>query len=115
MAANELYPTAIRNLGISAMSTASRIGSILAPQLFKLNDFFLSLPYLVLLVLCIIDIISFEMIIPETKGRHLENHLPPKEQRLFGKRVPTQMRIADELDLTVEHPLSNEKVVEQAI
>lgn len=40
---NELYPTAVRNLAVSAVSTMSRIGSMFSPQLFylvSLNQYF---------------------------------------------------------------------------
>uniref|UniRef100_A0A1I7WM31 Solute carrier family 40 protein n=1 Tax=Heterorhabditis bacteriophora TaxID=37862 RepID=A0A1I7WM31_HETBA len=84
--ANELYPTAVRNLAISAMSTSSRLGTIFAPQLFYLGDIALYLPYFVLLCLSMFDFIVFQCYIPETKGKRLENHLPPKEQRLFYKK-----------------------------
>ncbi|EFP10276.1 hypothetical protein CRE_27932 [Caenorhabditis remanei] len=37
---NELYPTAVRNVAVSAVSTMSRIGSMFSPQLFYLvSDF----------------------------------------------------------------------------
>lgn len=36
MMVNELYPTAVRNLAVSAVSTMSRIGSMFSPQLFYL-------------------------------------------------------------------------------
>ena len=40
MMVNELYPTAVRNLAVSLVSTMSRIGSMFSPQLFYLvSDF----------------------------------------------------------------------------
>ncbi|CAL2041558.1 unnamed protein product [Caenorhabditis brenneri] len=83
---NELYPTAVRNLAVSAVSTMSRIGSMFSPQLFYLKDVAEWLPYAVLMAFQVVDLIIFCFFIPETKGVHLENHLPPKHKRIFGKR-----------------------------
>ncbi|CAI5449099.1 unnamed protein product [Caenorhabditis angaria] len=80
---NELYPTAVRNLAVSAVSTMSRIGSMFSPQLFYLADYADWIPYAVLFGLQIYDLVVFSIFIPETKGVHLENHLPPKNQRIF--------------------------------
>ncbi|CAI2350950.1 unnamed protein product [Caenorhabditis sp. 36 PRJEB53466] len=83
---NELYPTAVRNLAVSAVSTMSRIGSMFSPQLFYLSDIAEWIPYAVLFAFQLLDLIIFCVFIPETKGVHLENHLPPKHKRIFGKR-----------------------------
>uniref|UniRef100_A0A1I7T0J3 MFS domain-containing protein n=1 Tax=Caenorhabditis tropicalis TaxID=1561998 RepID=A0A1I7T0J3_9PELO len=83
---NELYPTAVRNLAVSAVSTMSRIGSMFSPQLFYLIDIAEWIPYAVLVGFQLVDLIIFCIFIPETKGVHLENHLPPKHKRIFGKR-----------------------------
>ncbi|CAB3409431.1 unnamed protein product [Caenorhabditis bovis] len=84
---NELYPTAVRNIAVSAVSTFSRVGSMFSPQLFYLSDITEWLPYAVLFILQTLDLISFCIVIPETKGVHLENHLPPKHKRIFGKHT----------------------------
>ncbi|KAK6758090.1 hypothetical protein RB195_015731 [Necator americanus] len=86
MITNELFPTAIRNIAASALSVSSRVGTIFAPQLFYLGDVLPVLPYVVLLVLSSIDCICFQVFLPETKGANLENHLPPKEQRMFYRK-----------------------------
>uniref|UniRef100_A0A8R1E3M1 Major facilitator superfamily (MFS) profile domain-containing protein n=1 Tax=Caenorhabditis japonica TaxID=281687 RepID=A0A8R1E3M1_CAEJA len=84
---NELYPTAVRNLAVAAVSTMSRIGSMFSPQLFYLSDYAEWIPYAVLVVFQLVDLLVFCIFIPETKGVHLENHLPPKHKRIFGKRA----------------------------
>ncbi|KIH51895.1 hypothetical protein ANCDUO_18009 [Ancylostoma duodenale] len=86
MITNELFPTAVRNIAVSALSVASRLGTIIAPQLFYLADVLPVLPYMVLLVLSLLDCISFQFFLPETKGTNLENHLPPKDQRIFYRK-----------------------------
>ncbi|PIO66350.1 transporter, major facilitator family protein [Teladorsagia circumcincta] len=86
MITTELFPTAIRNIASSALAVSSRFGTIIAPQLFYLADISPVLPYFVLLTVSIIDCICFQVILPETKGRNLENHLPPKEERIFNRQ-----------------------------
>ncbi|EFP06198.1 hypothetical protein CRE_13157 [Caenorhabditis remanei] len=87
MMVNELYPTAVRNLAVSLVSTMSRIGSIFSPQLFYLSDYAEWIPYAVLLGCQFYDFIVLSIFLPETKGVVLENHLPPKNKRIFGKRA----------------------------
>lgn len=101
MMVNELYPTAVRNLAVSAVSTMSRIGSMFSPQLFYLvsilythlkisleiqSDYAEWIPYAVLFSCQLYDFIVLSLFLPETKGVILENHLPPKHKRIFGKR-----------------------------
>ncbi|GMR59230.1 hypothetical protein PMAYCL1PPCAC_29425, partial [Pristionchus mayeri] len=81
MTATELYPTSVRNLGCSALSMSSRIGTILGPPLFYLGDLHSSYPYLALSLLVLIDFLAFSFNLPETKGMLLENHLPPRDKR----------------------------------
>ncbi|CCD65923.1 Major facilitator superfamily (MFS) profile domain-containing protein [Caenorhabditis elegans] len=83
---NELYPTAVRNLAVSAVSTMSRVGGMFSPQLFYLSDIAEWIPYAVLVGFQLVDLVLFCITIPETKGVHLENHLPPEHKRIFGKR-----------------------------
>ncbi|VDL73429.1 unnamed protein product [Nippostrongylus brasiliensis] len=88
MITNELFPTAVRNIAVSALGVSSRLGTILAPQIFELSEILPVLPYAVLLVLAVVDCICFQVFLPETKGKSLENHLPPKEKRiLYRKRT----------------------------
>ncbi|KAF1758896.1 hypothetical protein GCK72_015356 [Caenorhabditis remanei] len=87
MMVNELYPTAVRNLAVSLVSTMSRIGSMFSPQLFYLSDYAEWIPYAVLLGCQFYDFIVLSIFLPETKGVVLENHLPPKNKRIFGKRA----------------------------
>uniref|UniRef100_A0A183G7T4 MFS domain-containing protein n=1 Tax=Heligmosomoides polygyrus TaxID=6339 RepID=A0A183G7T4_HELPZ len=87
MITNELFPTAVRNIAVSALSVSSRLGTIIAPQLFYLTDILPVLPYFVLLLVSVLDCVCFQVFLPETKGTNLENHMPPKEQRIFyGKQ-----------------------------
>ncbi|CAO4375210.1 unnamed protein product [Caenorhabditis nigoni] len=89
MMVNELYPTAVRNLAVSAVSTMSRIGSMFSPQLFYLSDYSEWIPYVVLFACQFYDWIIMWCFLPETKGVVLENHLPPKHKRIFRNRTET--------------------------
>ncbi|CAP35927.2 Protein CBG18486 [Caenorhabditis briggsae] len=89
MMVNELYPTAVRNLAVSAVSTMSRIGSMFSPQLFYLSEYSEWIPYVVLFACQFYDWIIMWCFLPETKGVVLENHLPPKHKRIFKNRTET--------------------------
>ncbi|EGT47326.1 hypothetical protein CAEBREN_31345 [Caenorhabditis brenneri] len=84
---NELYPTAVRNLAVSAVSTMSRFGNMFSAQAFYLSDIAEWIPYALLFSCQLYDFIILSVFLPETKGVHLENHLPPKHKRIFGKRT----------------------------
>ncbi|CAO4375205.1 unnamed protein product [Caenorhabditis nigoni] len=89
MMVNQLYPTAVRNFAVSAVSTMSRIGSMFSPQLFYLSDYSEWIPYVVLFACQFYDWIIMWCFLPETKGVVLENHLPPKHKRIFKNRTKT--------------------------
>lgn len=82
---NELFPTPVRNLSYSFGQLFSRLGVVLAPQLFFLADVWTPMPFLAMFVLAIVDLVLFHFNVTETKGKPLSEHMPPKEQRLFYK------------------------------
>ncbi|KHJ86971.1 hypothetical protein OESDEN_13264 [Oesophagostomum dentatum] len=86
MITNELFPTAIRNIAVSALFLSSRIGTIIAPQLFYLAHALPALPYLVLLVLSFTDLICFQFFLPETKGVSMSDHMPPKTKWILYRK-----------------------------
>ncbi|KAK6039239.1 hypothetical protein COOONC_23254 [Cooperia oncophora] len=77
----EYYPTVVRNSGLAFKSTCSRLGTIVAPQLFVLS-IWESLPYIVLTAMATLDTIFYQLVIPETKGKPLPENLPPKREKL---------------------------------
>ncbi|TKR89266.1 hypothetical protein L596_013398 [Steinernema carpocapsae] len=68
---NELFPTSIRNLAFSFSQFMNRLGAVASPQLFYLADLWTPLPYLTMAVLAILDLVFFEIFVPETKGKSL--------------------------------------------
>ncbi|PAV79019.1 hypothetical protein WR25_23011 isoform A [Diploscapter pachys] len=84
--ANELFPTPIRNLGYSFVQLWNRVGVIFSPIVFYLTDYWIALPYCVMLGMALIDTFAFECLLPETKGKPLVEHMPPRHERIFGKK-----------------------------
>lgn len=80
---NELIPTSARAVSYSIAQLSSRLGIVIAPHLFALNNYFDNkygyLPYVVLLVLALTDMIFFNTLIPETKNKPLEDHILKKK------------------------------------
>lgn len=70
----EVYPTVVRNLGVSAGSVAGRIGLALAPQMVLLGMYHLSTPFVISTVLSFI-LIPLVYFLPETKGIALTDSL----------------------------------------
>ncbi|KAL6737942.1 hypothetical protein Aduo_011544 [Ancylostoma duodenale] len=75
----EYYPTVVRNSALALKSTCSRLGAIVAPQLFLLNAWE-ALPYVVVTIMATLDTIAFQLVIPETKGKPLPEHMPEKRR-----------------------------------
>ncbi|TKR86894.1 hypothetical protein L596_011394 [Steinernema carpocapsae] len=86
IATTELFPTAVRNLAVSFTAILNRIGSILSPHLFTTALLWKPLPYAILLTIIVIELTSFNLFIPETKGTHMVDHMPGPEERIFAKK-----------------------------
>uniref|UniRef100_A0AC35U4E3 MFS domain-containing protein n=1 Tax=Rhabditophanes sp. KR3021 TaxID=114890 RepID=A0AC35U4E3_9BILA len=82
----ELYPTSIRNIAVSFQAAFARIGSIVSPFLFSLSPVWIGLPYAVMVVMSVVDLIGLFAIVPETKGNPLKDHLPDKSEWMFGSK-----------------------------
>ncbi|KAK0411575.1 hypothetical protein QR680_005723 [Steinernema hermaphroditum] len=89
ISANELFPTAIRNIAASFTSFVNRIGTVVAPHFFYTAIIWPPLPYLILIGIAVIDLISFSLVLPETKGTHMVDHMPRPEERIFAKKRKT--------------------------
>ncbi|GMS91815.1 hypothetical protein PENTCL1PPCAC_13990 [Pristionchus entomophagus] len=89
MLAMEYFPTVIRNSAVSFKTVFSRIGAVLAPQIFLLPIPFL--PYAILAALALVDTIAFLVFVPETKGRPLPESMPEnKNNKLTTNSIPSE-------------------------
>ncbi|XP_078405830.1 organic cation/carnitine transporter 2-like [Cetorhinus maximus] len=61
----ELYPTAVRNMGVGTSSTASRLGSIITPYIFYLAVYHEFLPFILIGSLMVLSAILV-LFLPET-------------------------------------------------
>uniref|UniRef100_A0A3P8VVL8 Solute carrier family 22 member 21 n=1 Tax=Cynoglossus semilaevis TaxID=244447 RepID=A0A3P8VVL8_CYNSE len=85
----ELYPTVLRNTAIGACSTASRIGSIIAPYFIYLRRYWTSLPYILMGSLTAVTGL-LSLLLPESFGRPLPDtmaqmqHFPGTHDYIVG-------------------------------
>ncbi|KAI6241868.1 MFS domain-containing protein [Aphelenchoides fujianensis] len=83
---SELFPTGVRNTSFSFGQVLSRLGVVIAPQLFFLTDLWTPLPYVVILVATVVDLVSFHLNIKETKGQPMNDRFPPKTASWLHQR-----------------------------
>ncbi|CAB3396778.1 unnamed protein product [Caenorhabditis bovis] len=83
---NELFPTPIRTIGYSFLQLWNRVGVVISPFVFYLADYWIPLPFCVMIVLSLVDTCSFECLLDETKGKPLVEHMPPKREWFFSKK-----------------------------
>uniref|UniRef100_A0AC35UBG2 MFS domain-containing protein n=1 Tax=Rhabditophanes sp. KR3021 TaxID=114890 RepID=A0AC35UBG2_9BILA len=90
---SELYPTGVRNMAYSILQVSARWGGVLAPYFFYLSSISESIPYLSLSLITIVTTIAFFFIIPEAKGKPLNERMPSKEECIFGnkKKIDIEM------------------------
>uniref|UniRef100_A0A914YNE7 Major facilitator superfamily (MFS) profile domain-containing protein n=1 Tax=Panagrolaimus superbus TaxID=310955 RepID=A0A914YNE7_9BILA len=82
----ELFPTCIRNLSYSHCQFWTRVGVVISPQLFLLNELWGPLPYIAMGCLGLLDAIIFQTAIPETKGCQLLESMPTEDECIVGCR-----------------------------
>ncbi|XP_042355317.1 solute carrier family 22 member 4-like [Plectropomus leopardus] len=76
----ELYPTMLRNTATGITTTVSRLGSCLAPSLFKLSYYLLYLPYIILGTLAFVSAFA-ALFLPESFGRPLPETIQDMHKR----------------------------------
>ncbi|KAM3722353.1 Organic cation transporter protein [Dirofilaria immitis] len=76
---SELFPTAIRNKEIGFIQTFNRLGNIIAPQIFVIGELWAPLPYLTMCFFALVEVTSFLLIVPETKGKPMPDRMPGEE------------------------------------
>ncbi|CAJ0567986.1 unnamed protein product, partial [Mesorhabditis spiculigera] len=78
---NEIFPTPIRNLGYSFQSFFNRCGVTLSPFVFYLSDHWIGLPFVVMCITALIDILTWHFVLPETKNQAMVEHMPSRKRR----------------------------------
>ncbi len=68
----------------SFCSVIGRAGGALAPQVLRLGAEWALLPFVVFLVVAAANTIAFAIVIPETKGHRLPEHMPDKTDWWWG-------------------------------
>ncbi|KAL6741647.1 hypothetical protein Aduo_014881 [Ancylostoma duodenale] len=82
---NELFPTSIRTLCYSFVQLWSRLGIVIAPHVYSWEEIWHYLPYTILIIVAILDVVFFEVLIPETKNKPLEDHIVKKPKKNAGQ------------------------------
>ncbi|ETN81087.1 hypothetical protein NECAME_17941 [Necator americanus] len=81
---NELFPTSIRTLCYSFVQLFSRLGIVVAPHVYSWEEICHYLPYTSLIAVAVLDVILFEILLPETKNKPLEDHIVKKPKKNTG-------------------------------
>lgn len=76
----ELFPTVVRNTATGMCTTASRVGSCIAPFLLKLSQYFKYLPYITLGSLAVVSAFA-TVFLPESFGRPLPQTIEQMHKR----------------------------------
>lgn len=80
----EQFPTVIRNVALGAASTAARVGSIMAPYINLLSEYWQPLPLIIFGVIAFLGGI-FSLLLPETLNKQLPESIADGEK--FGKKL----------------------------
>ncbi|XP_072014760.1 organic cation transporter protein-like [Amphiura filiformis] len=98
----EQFPTVVRNVGLGMCSALSRLGSVSAPLIFIVSDFWEPLPFVVFGVLSIAGGLT-SLLLPETKGKNLPETIEEGEQ--FGKKPKVLSADQDDKDTSINIPV----------
>lgn len=96
---SESFPTVVRNIGGGFISSVSRIGSMVAPQIISLSVDRPGLLYLVCGVVCVLSS-AMCAFLEETKNKDLSDMLPQKTNKVADSSVYIERTIQVE---TVKH------------
>ncbi|EGT46467.1 hypothetical protein CAEBREN_10522 [Caenorhabditis brenneri] len=93
----EMFPTGIRNIASAHINVCGRLGNVFGPMVFSYKLGFSGSGYLILGIICLLDVIIFHIFIPETKNQPLPQGMPTKKkQRTDPEAQKTLMTISEE-------------------
>ncbi|PIC42953.1 hypothetical protein B9Z55_009861 [Caenorhabditis nigoni] len=93
----EMFPTGIRNIASAHINVCGRLGNVFGPMVFSYKLGFAGSGYLILGVICLLDVIVFHIFIPETKNQPLPQGMPTKKkQKKDPEAQTTLMTISEE-------------------
>uniref|UniRef100_A0A915KTG2 Major facilitator superfamily (MFS) profile domain-containing protein n=1 Tax=Romanomermis culicivorax TaxID=13658 RepID=A0A915KTG2_ROMCU len=87
LSTNELHPTAVRSIALSIVSTFSRTGSAVAPQLlYFATKLWSPAMYAIFCVITLIYLTLYLFFIPETRGRPMPHSMPTSRKSSSAKK-----------------------------
>ena len=99
----ELFPTPVRNIAASCQQIFTRVGVVVSPHFFFVTSFWNPAPYLCMVILMVINMITFYFFIPESKEHPMSDHMPHKSERIFkGKSKNKETEALTENGVTEE-------------
>nr|CDJ90507.1 Major facilitator superfamily MFS-1 domain containing protein [Haemonchus contortus] len=87
VACNELFPTSVRTLCYSFVQLCSRMGIVVAPHVYSWEEIWHYLPYTFMIVVTVMDVILFEVVLPETKNKPLEDHIVKRPKKTTARQA----------------------------
>ncbi|VDP16417.1 unnamed protein product [Heligmosomoides polygyrus] len=78
---NEFFPTSVRTLCYSFVQLCSRLGIVVAPHVYSWEEVWPYLPYTFMIAVTVLDVVLFEVLLPETKNKPLEDHIVKKPKK----------------------------------
>ncbi|CAD5219764.1 unnamed protein product [Bursaphelenchus okinawaensis] len=95
----ELFPTVVRSIALSTFSVASQLGSVTGPQLIYIRKYWHYAPYLGVVLVTTMSLISVIVFLPETKNDPLQDTVHDAKRRkelLQDGEVTHRLIIKDE-------------------
>ncbi|CAC35900.1 Major facilitator superfamily (MFS) profile domain-containing protein [Caenorhabditis elegans] len=92
----EMFPTGIRNIASAHINVCGRLGNVFGPMVFSYKLGFAGSGYLILGVICLLDVIVFHIFIPETKNQPLPQGMPSRKKQRKDPEVQKSLTTISE-------------------
>uniref|UniRef100_A0A1I7T3B0 MFS domain-containing protein n=1 Tax=Caenorhabditis tropicalis TaxID=1561998 RepID=A0A1I7T3B0_9PELO len=92
----EMFPTGIRNIASAHINVCGRLGNVFGPMVFSYKLGFAGSGYFILGIICLLDVIVFQIFIPETKNQPLPQAMPSKKKKQKRDPEVALMTISEE-------------------